>query len=207
MKQLLWTGSLLFTLCITTGITRTGILITRVSKKNWDELNTPISLNQCLTWYSQEEEIEDVYCSKCQTHLNAKKKMEVWKVPKIFVIHLKRFVEYNHHWIKSNRLVQCPIEALDPSSWMVSPPVEPLRYDLYASVNHYGRLGSGHYTAHAKKEGVWRCYDDSSVSIVDESKIISPASYVLFYKLADFDPGKRINRPKRNFIECRQFKT
>jgi len=143
-----------------------------------------------MAWYSQEESIDEVYCSKCKSHLNAKKKMEIWKPPKMFIIHLKRFVEYNNHWIKSNRLVEFPVTGLDPSSWMVEQPPTPLLYDLYATVNHVGRLGHGHYTAFAKKDDVWRCYDDSKVTPVEETKVISPSAYLLFYKLRDVEASQ-----------------
>lgn len=48
------------------------------------------------------------------------------------------------------RLVQFPVDNFDASSWLVDGNGEPLYYDLQAVVNHYGRLGSGHYTAYAK---------------------------------------------------------
>ncbi len=31
------------------------------------------------------------YCSNCKEHREAFKKMEIWKLPKVLVIHLKRF--------------------------------------------------------------------------------------------------------------------
>jgi len=111
--------------------------------------------------------------------------MEIWKPPSLLIIHLKRFSLYNDRWMKSNRLVQFPIAGLDPSSWLVESPEEPVTYDLYGCVNHYGRLGGGHYTAYImnKDNNKWYSFDDSSVKEVEDiNSIISPSGYLLFYK-------------------------
>ena len=72
----------------------------------------------------------------------------------------------------------------------------PAIYDLFGVVNHYGRLGFGHYTAFARRwdeNGIdkdWALFDDSSVRSVGEQgphtsghdAIVGPAAYVLFYR-------------------------
>ena len=47
-----------------------------------------------------------------------------------------------------------------------------------------GGLGGGHYTAYAKnlKNGQWYNLDDSSVSVVHPSQVVTEAAYVLFYR-------------------------
>jgi len=154
--------------------------------ENWESLNKPISLDQCMNWFTQEEDLGDeLFCSVCQKHEKTKKKMEIWQPPPVLIIHLKRFALYNNRWIKSNRLVNFPLVGLDASSWLVETPSEPLTYDLYACVNHFGRLGGGHYTAYGinKNDHKWYYFDDSYVKLVDdESTIISPAAYLLFYQ-------------------------
>ncbi|KAK1748817.1 ubiquitin carboxyl-terminal hydrolase [Skeletonema marinoi] len=63
---------------------------------------------------------------------------------------------------------------------------EPI-YDLYAVSNHFGGVGGGHYTAYAKgDDGTWCNFDDSRVtSGIDESEVVSPAAYCLYYKRKD----------------------
>jgi len=155
-------------------------------KENWENLNKPISLDQCMNWFTQEEDLGDeVYCSDCKKPEKTKKKMEIWQPPPIFIIHLKRFASYNNKWIKSNRLVNFPLQGLDPSVWLVEPPSAPLVYDLYACVNHFGRLGGGHYTAYGihHNDQTWYTFDDGFVKPVDDlAQIVSPAAYLLFYK-------------------------
>jgi len=44
-------------------------------KENQETLNKPITLTQCMKWFSQAEDIGDeVYCSQCKNHMRTKKK-------------------------------------------------------------------------------------------------------------------------------------
>lgn len=60
-------------------------------------------------------------------------------------------------------------------------------YDLYGVVNHQGALGGGHYTAYAKNflDDQWYYYDDERVRVVEESRVVSPSAYLLFYLRSD----------------------
>ncbi len=57
------------------------------------------------------------------------------------------------------------------------------RYELYATVNHSGGLGGGHYTAHVKKNGVWYYVSDSHYQEVSQSRVLNSNPYMIFYKL------------------------
>jgi len=44
-------------------------------KENWENLNKPISLDQCMKWFTQEEALsEELYCPYCQKPEKIKKK-------------------------------------------------------------------------------------------------------------------------------------
>ena len=65
----------------------------------------------------------------------------------------------------------------------------PACYDLFAVVNHYGKMGFGHYTAFARRwteetiENDWALFDDSSVrNGISKDQVVSSAAYVLFYR-------------------------
>lgn len=60
-------------------------------------------------------------------------------------------------------------------------------YDLYGVVNHQGALGGGHYTAYAKNfvDDQWYYYDDERVRVVEETRVVSPSAYLLFYLRSD----------------------
>ncbi|WVZ06967.1 hypothetical protein V8G54_020313 [Vigna mungo] len=57
-------------------------------------------------------------------------------------------------------------------------------YELYALTNHYGSMGSGHYTAHIKllDENRWYNFDDSHITLISEDEVNTAAAYVLFYR-------------------------
>ena len=64
----------------------------------------PIPLSQCIESFNQEEYLgDDVFCSFCQERKKAFKKMDLWRLPKVIIIHLKRFQYYNNRWRKSHR--------------------------------------------------------------------------------------------------------
>ncbi|CAB4058241.1 USP6_32 [Lepeophtheirus salmonis] len=54
----------------------------------------PITLGKCLQAFTREEQLgseEKYYCSICETHQLAAKKLQIWKLPPILIVHLKRF--------------------------------------------------------------------------------------------------------------------
>lgn len=157
-----------------------------------------LTLDQCITLFGEEEQLSEDdpwYCSTCKEHRRAFKKFAFWKLPKVLIIHLKRFSYKSKHWReKIESLVQFPLEGLDLRHHIKGPLTageDPI-YDLYAISNHYGALGGGHYTAFAKNvnDGQWYKYDDSSVSLVrDPAHVVTTAAYVLFYQRRDTRPA------------------
>ncbi|TSS11538.1 Ubiquitin carboxyl-terminal hydrolase 32 [Bagarius yarrelli] len=81
----------------------------------------PISLDSCLKAFTTEEELgenELYYCSKCKTHRLATKKLDIWRLPPILIVHLKRFQFVNNRWIKSQKIVRFPRDNFDPSAFL-----------------------------------------------------------------------------------------
>jgi len=80
------------------------------------------------------------------------------------------------------------MKSLDMSEYILnkfqskkSPP-SPHVYDLAAVIVHHGTgVGSGHYTAYAKKDVQWYHFNDSSVKPSDESAVAKCKAYILFY--------------------------
>eukprot|EP00742_Colponemidia_sp_Colp-10_P007733 GILJ01008336.1.p1 GENE.GILJ01008336.1~~GILJ01008336.1.p1 ORF type:complete len:932 (+),score=140.68 GILJ01008336.1:66-2798(+) len=153
-----------------------------------EEAKKSLHLLDCVRLFSQEETLgrdNAWYCPQCKEHQQASKKMDVWKLPAVLVIHLKRFSSRSYFKDKLDTLVDFPLVGLDLSEFardltQTVPPV----YDLFAVSNHFGGAGFGHYTAFAKnfEKDEWFCFDDSSVTPISESAVKSSAAYVLFYK-------------------------
>jgi ubiquitin C-terminal hydrolase len=169
-----------------------------------------VTLDQCFDTFTRPERLDENnmwYCSKCKEHVRAMKTMELWKLPNILVVHLKRF-EFKHalRRDKLDTFVDFPLDGLDMSSHcasarrmgkeVVDDSVD-ATYDLFGVTNHYGRLGFGHYTAFARKwdeEGMskeWSLFDDSTVRCVGDGRgrddgVVTPSAYVLFYRRRTF---------------------
>ncbi|KAJ2455884.1 hypothetical protein EV183_000500 [Coemansia sp. RSA 2336] len=148
-----------------------------------------VTLEDCLTEFTRSEQLgeEDLwYCSKCQEHQQATKKFDLWRVPEILVVHLKRF-QHSRAWRdKIDVFVDFPLTDLDLTRHMCGPHGENLVYDLYSVCNHYGGMGGGHYTAYARnpEDDKWYNFDDSHVSPVsDPESVKTAAAYMLFYRL------------------------
>nr|XP_032623148.1 ubiquitin carboxyl-terminal hydrolase 11 [Chelonoidis abingdonii] len=154
----------------------------------------PVKLRECVELFTTVETLEEEnpwYCPTCKRHQLATKKLDLWALPEVLIIHLKRFSYTRLAREKLDMLVEFPIRDLDFSDFIIKPRVDvapaPPRYDLIAVSNHYGSLRDGHYTTFArnKDSGHWFYFDDSSVSPVGEAQIESKAAYVLFYQRQD----------------------
>ncbi|KAG5267227.1 hypothetical protein AALO_G00219400 [Alosa alosa] len=151
-------------------------------------------LNDCIELFTTKEKLgaEDPwYCPNCKQHQQATKKLDLWSLPPVLVVHLKRFSYSRYMRDKLDSLVDFPIRDLDMSEFLINPNTGPCRYDLIAVSNHYGGMGGGHYTAYAKNkdDDKWYYFDDSSVSPASEDQIVSKAAYVLFYQRQDTVKG------------------
>jgi ubiquitin C-terminal hydrolase len=170
------------------------------------------------------------YCSACKTHRQANKMIQLWRLPKVLIIGLKRFEttanplmrqQYGIHEgggggmgtlrEKITTFVDFPINGFDLSPYCNQArrrayPEHEYLYDLYGVVNHYGRMGFGHYTAFVRDwdqtvppsptsptpapspgptselSSTWFSYDDDLIHVVDEKTIKTSAAYILFYR-------------------------
>uniref|UniRef100_A0A8C2XTV5 Ubiquitin carboxyl-terminal hydrolase n=1 Tax=Cyclopterus lumpus TaxID=8103 RepID=A0A8C2XTV5_CYCLU len=151
-------------------------------------------LKDCIELFTTKEKLgaEDPwYCPNCKQHQQATKKLDLWSLPPVLVVHLKRFSYSRYMRDKLDSLVDFPLRDLDMSEFLINPNSGPCHYDLIAVSNHYGGMGGGHYMAYGKNkdDGKWYNFDDSSVSPVNEDQIVSKAGYVLFYQRQDTVKG------------------
>ena len=156
-----------------------------------------ISLQDCLDEFMREEELgedDPWYCPKCKKHQQATKKFDLWSVPDVLVVHLKRFSSSRALRDKIEAFVDFPIEGLDLTEMVQEGKIamqlqaqgvdidsgdlgETLLYDLYAVDEHRGGLGGGHYRAYAFNDVTrqWYQFDDAFVSLSrPEAAVVSP---------------------------------
>jgi len=145
-----------------------------------------VSLNECLEAFTKEEVLdgdEMPTCGRCKTRRRCVKFYSLYKLPRVLVVHLKRFSPTERFRSKLSSTVTFPLTAFDVSRFSDSP--GRCTYSCYAVSNHSGTLYSGHYTAYAKnpKTCEWHYFNDSRVSKSSSSNVISNEAYLLFFEL------------------------
>jgi len=146
-----------------------------------------VSLLDCLDSFTKEETLdgdEMPTCEQCKTRRKSTKRYSLYRLPKILVVHLKRFSPSDRCRQKISSTVTFPLNGLSLSRYTDS--VSNSSYNCYAISNHSGTLYSGHYTANAKhpQTGQWHSYNDSRVSKCSSSNVISNEAYLLFFELS-----------------------
>jgi len=131
----------------------------------------PITLGKCLEAFTQEEELgedEKYYCSACKTHQPAIKKLQIWRLPPVLIIHLKRFHCVNSRWIKSHKIVDFPLTGLDPTNYLAAVPA--------ATLKRYKELVSqGKWSSQTNRSSLLAGYSSTTQPIAESSE---PSSLV-----------------------------
>jgi ubiquitin carboxyl-terminal hydrolase 8 len=142
------------------------------------------SLLDCIHLYIEDEIMcgENAwYNDKTKQKEDVIKSLQFWSLPSILIMDLKRFNKLNFR--KNNCYVDIPLEPIDLSKYVIGYQKESYVYELYGICNHSGNVMGGHYTANVKTNSGWYHFNDSNVTkITDESKIISPMAYCLFFR-------------------------
>ena len=160
------------------------------------------SIDDCMDLYLKEDVLkgaDQYYCEKCKKHVDGTKKQDIWMLPPVLIVHLKRFKynDYGKVGSKNDASIKYPVAEWDLKSRVKSARGVYPKYDLYAVSNHMGGLGGGHYTAHTlnRFDDTWYEFNDSSYKPVDASihKQLFKSSYVLFYNRSEGDTGLPLN--------------
>jgi hypothetical protein len=148
----------------------------------------PISIHQCFEWFAVNDRLgEDNkwYCPHCRILVTAYKKMDIWTIPRLLILHLKRFNMQQRLGV----MVDFP-DVLDMRPYVKGPQKDDpdLRYRLFSVASHTGNLVGGHYTAGAvvvqqgKTDGTWYNFEDIDVKPTTAAAVHSADAYVLYYE-------------------------
>ena len=153
---------------------------------------TDVSLLDCVRHFTKAERVSGSnswFCVRCKTHRESAKQLEIWRLPPVLLIHLKRFSYVGKWKQKLDTSVNFPISSLDLSP-MTLGPLKPPPYQLFAVSNHSGTLDGGHYTAYVRHAATRKFYtfDDSVVRDMSTGNVMSKNGYMLFYTSVDFTP-------------------
>lgn len=117
----------------------------------------------------------------------ASKKIDLWKLPPVLVVHLKRFAfdRRTGGLKKITAHVKAP-ELLDLTAFCSSEQKFGATYSVSCVANHLGNIGGqgGHYTANCRvgRSGTWYEFNDRHVRQLDAGKSgVTNEAYVLFF--------------------------
>ena len=104
-----------------------------------------------------------------------KKHSKICYLPKILVIHLKR---WDHNLKKNNANVSYN-NVLNINNYTKYIDNNCL-YELFGIINHQGSVMNGHYYSYIKKNNTWLSFNDETITMIND--IISPDNYCFFYR-------------------------
>ncbi|EDL44064.1 ubiquitin carboxyl-terminal hydrolase 2, putative [Plasmodium vivax] len=163
------------------------------------DLEERYGIDTCLKLFSEEEHLDENntwYCGNCKLHVQAYKKLDLFRMPIILILHLKRFNNTNR-WLrtkidsyvyyphKENEYLNMTPYILEDGlkhMMQMDPHYSPL-YELIGVNCHTGGLCGGHYFAYVKLNGQWYNFNDTFVTTIDESQVNTKNAYLLFYQL------------------------
>lgn len=168
-------------------------------------------IRECLRSYCQEEMLsgDEVWkCPRCKCEREATKQITLTRLPKVLVIHFKRFSASKTESAKKlHTPIDFPLHGLNMEPYMANtqesaatiaenggypdPAITPpYQYDAYAVMRHLGQTGNGgHYISLVRDaaRGCWRKFDDERAQDFDpnklrpEHRLQNEQAYIVFY--------------------------
>eukprot|EP00927_Polykrikos_kofoidii_P006891 TRINITY_DN12806_c0_g1_i1.p1 TRINITY_DN12806_c0_g1~~TRINITY_DN12806_c0_g1_i1.p1 ORF type:complete len:533 (-),score=107.48 TRINITY_DN12806_c0_g1_i1:250-1848(-) len=147
------------------------------------------SVSDALETYLEEETLtgsEQWYCERCRQKVDATKKIDLWKLPPVLVLQLKRF-EFDaaaKGFVKTENRLMMKLSLLDLQEYCSSTQRDGAVYDVVCVANHSGQYGNGHYTASCRvggmQGGTWHHFDDDCATKMSGRKVVTKETYVIF---------------------------
>jgi len=146
-------------------------------------------VNEALNKYLEPEKLsgeEQWHCERCKKKVDATKKIDLWKLPAVLVLHLKRF-EYdakNQQFQKTDNRLNMKLHDVDLTKYCSSEQRDGASYSVACVANHAGTYEDGHYTATCKVGGkgsnTWHHFSDSAVKAYSGRSVVTRETYVIF---------------------------
>lgn len=164
--------------------------------------NDSTTLYECLDEFIKIEQLDNynmLTCDFCGLKNKSHKQTLLWNIPKILILHLKRFSNYNSiNQTESFKLINninYPIYNLNLSKYLHSnsPYKKNCLYNLvginiHKSLGNIRSLNNGHYVSIIKNifNNKWYLYnDDNPVVELDKDELQDSNAYLLFYYHSD----------------------
>jgi ubiquitin carboxyl-terminal hydrolase 8 len=165
--------------------------------KTTHDITNTYSIYDCMDHMIHEEQLDsdnEMSCDMCGIKNRGYSRIQLWRSPKILVLHIKRFL-VNQFGIPTRKLtnnIEYPITNLDIEKYFdpSSPYKSSSKYDLFGvNIHHafgFGQsINAGHYTSFVKNmiTNEWHHYNDSAAvqTVMTASDLQNSNAYMLFY--------------------------
>ncbi|KAF2072285.1 hypothetical protein CYY_006392 [Polysphondylium violaceum] len=173
--------------------------------------NNENSLISCLERFTHPERLDEKYfCSSCNSKQDSTKQLSFDTLPVVICFHLKRFEQKTQRRTdKIDTFIEFPsiidmkdfttisktqnqkkrkkfmedetmILDLDQSIFLQEKDSRYV-YELFAVVNHIGKIDNGHYVSFVKHDEQWYKCDDSTISSTTVDHVMKSKGYLLYY--------------------------
>lgn len=145
-----------------------------------------LSFEEALADFEVEEVLSGANawdCPRCKQKVKAKKKLELWRLPPVLVVQMKRFSfsKKTQRFVKTHAEVKTPL-TIELSRYVRAKNAPPLIYNVVGVANHIGVYGAGHYTAtclHPITRQYYNFNDEHVEYVKNTSQVITSDAYVL----------------------------
>lgn len=151
-----------------------------------------LTIYDCLDNYFGKEVFEkdrEWKCDKCSNKKGNYLQHRIVEFPETLIIFFKRYEPIDMTgtiYKKISTMIDFPIH-LNMNKYKLLNKELNTQYELYSIINQIGSLDNGHYFTYARNlksdtDTNWYEFNDTSVSKINESDIITKNAYVLFYQ-------------------------
>lgn len=159
-----------------------------------------LQLGVCLSEFCKMQELtldDNWRCPQCREFREGKQSLDIWRLPDILTIHIKRF-NCSARWReKITTKVNFPLSGLDMNEWChnESPSIQHGSnvYDLIGVMNHYGGMTGGHYVATCKATA---CGRDGREEVAHDFNGAGSGKVTISEEDPDAQSGWRLGRQK-----------
>jgi ubiquitin carboxyl-terminal hydrolase 8 len=154
-----------------------------IPRANTNSSNKTYTIYDCFDLYTAYELLENEnawYNDNTKKKESVKKSIKFWSLPNILIVDFKRFDNHNR---KLNNIIETPLTRLDLSKYVLGYNNKNYIYELFGICNHSGGSQGGHYTSYVKNANQkWYCFNDTSVTEINENTLISAKAYCYCYR-------------------------
>lgn len=136
---------------------------------------------------------QEMYCNHCTQTAVTSRKVEIWKLPPVLIINLKRIDE------EPGPVLDYPVYGLDMSKLVSGPFKHPPKYELFAFVKQpIHQNGKYSSVCRNRMNDHWYEFEENRLMNFPEEKLKNDLAYTLFYyntSMTEF-PRQFYNKPE-----------